>query len=233
MIQTIEGYGQLIGIVKSALASQDRLAASQRKLEDQLINAQTELLDMLDAQRLLATVSDDNTERTLNFITGMVNKVLAEIFKTDIPQITLTKKLYAGSKPHVNVELIDGSGNTLDMSVQSGIGLTQVVSFMFAICLIEIRKGRRLIVMDERLNGLHREAKRILSEVIRIFSEGGFQFVFVEYGLNNLGKMYNVEKRGTSSMFRPVDNSEDYNDDVVFLDGAVDLSILEEGYIED
>lgn len=227
------GYAQQIGIVRSALANKSRLAKQEEKLGKQLYDAQLEFVDMLDAQKLLATVSDDNTEKTLSFITGMVNKVLAEIFKSDIPRISLTKKLYGGSRPHINVELIDGSGNTLDMGIQSGVGLTQVVSFMYAICLIEIRKGRRLLIMDERLNGLHKEAKRILAEVIRIFSEGGFQFIFVEYGLNGLGKMYNVEKRGDSSLFRAMDDGVEYTDEMVFLDGKVDLSVLDAGYVEE
>ena len=233
MVECTDWYGQQIGVVRKALADRSRLEASETKLSEQLYQSQLELVNMLDAQKLLSTVSDDNTEKTLSFITGMVNKVLAEIFKSDIPRITLTKKLYAGSRPHVLVELINGSGNTLDMSIQSGVGLTQVVSFMYAICLIEIRKGRRLLIMDERLNGLHKEAKRILSEVINIFAEGGFQFIFVEYGLNKLGKMYNVEKRGDSSIIRAIDVDEDYTDETVFLDGAVDLSLVDEGYVED
>lgn len=233
MVECTDWYGQQIGVVRKALADRSRLEASEAKLSEQLYQSQLELVNMLDAQKLLSTVSDDNTEKTLSFITGMVNKVLAEIFKSDIPRITLTKKLYAGSRPHVLVELINGSGNTLDMSIQSGVGLTQVVSFMYAICLIEIRKGRRLLIMDERLNGLHKEAKRILSEVIKIFAEGGFQFIFVEYGLNKLGKMYNVEKRGDSSIIRAIDVDEDYTDETVFLDGAVDLSLVDEGYVED
>lgn len=233
MVECTDWYGQQIGVVRKALADRSRLEASESKLSEQLYQSQLELVNMLDAQKLLATVSDDNTEKTLSFITGMVNKVLAEIFKSDIPRITLTKKLYAGSRPHVLVELINGSGNTLDMSIQSGVGLTQVVSFMYAICLIEIRKGRRLLIMDERLNGLHKEAKRILAEVIKIFAEGGFQFIFVEYGLNKLGKMYNVEKRGDSSIIRAIDVDEDYTDETVFLDGAVDLSLVDEGYVED
>lgn len=233
MVECTDWYGQQIGVVRKALADRSRLEASEAKLSEQLYQSQLELVNMLDAQKLLATVSDDNTEKTLSFITGMVNKVLAEIFKSDIPRITLTKKLYAGSRPHVLVELINGSGNTLDMSIQSGVGLTQVVSFMYAICLIEIRKGRRLLIMDERLNGLHKEAKRILAEVIKIFAEGGFQFIFVEYGLNKLGKMYNVEKRGDSSIIRAIDVDEDYTDETVFLDGAVDLSLVDEGYVED
>ena len=220
-------YSSQIGVVKRALSDKERLKNRQNTLNNELVTSQAKYLNMLDAQKLLSTISDDNTSKTLDFITGMVNKVLSEMFTTDTPRIILTKKLYAGCKPHINVELIDGSGNSLDMALQSGTGISQVVSFMFAICLIEIRKGRRVLVMDERLNGLHKEAKRILSKVIEIFAKGGFQFIFVEYGLNNIGKIYNVEKRGDESRIVSLDSSQEYTDDTVFIDG-VDLSLLEE-----
>ena len=117
------------------------------------------------------------------------------------------------------------------MALQSGTGLSQVVSFMFAICLIEIRKGRRLLILDERLNGLHKEAKRILSKVIEIFAEGGFQFIFVEYGLNNIGKIYNVEHRGNESKIVSLEKGQEYTDDTVFL-SDVDLSVLDDSVEE-
>lgn len=226
-------YGGSIAIVKSRLADRDRLAKKETQLTQQLIEAQKEYVNLLDAQKLLSTVSDDNTEKTLSFITGMVNKVLAEMFKTDTPHIKITRKLYAGSKPHIIVELVDGAGNTLDMKIQSGVGLTQVVSFMYAICLIEIRKGRRILIMDERLNGLHKEAKRILIEVIKIFAKGGFQFIFVEYGLNDIGKLYNVEKHGEDSVLRVVGEDEKYTDETVYVGGDVDLSLLDKDYIDE
>ena len=226
-------YGGSIAIVKSHLADRDRLAKKETQLTQQLIEAQKEYVNLLDAQKLLSTVSDDNTEKTLSFITGMVNKVLAEMFKTDTPHIKITRKLYAGSKPHIIVELVDGAGNTLDMKIQSGVGLTQVVSFMYAICLIEIRKGRRILIMDERLNGLHKEAKRILIEVIKIFAKGGFQFIFVEYGLNDIGKLYNVEKHGEDSVLRVVGEDEKYTDETVYVGEAVDLSLLDKDYIDE
>lgn len=226
-------YGGSIAIVKSRLADRDRLARKETQLTQQLIEAQKEYVNLLDAQKLLSTVSDDNTEKTLSFITGMVNKVLAEMFKTDTPHIKITRKLYAGSKPHIIVELVDGAGNTLDMKIQSGVGLTQVVSFMYAICLIEIRKGRRILIMDERLNGLHKEAKRILIEVIKIFAKGGFQFIFVEYGLNDIGKLYNVEKHGEDSVLRVVGEDEKYTDETVYVGEDVDLSLLDKDYIDE
>lgn len=218
-------YSEEIGAVKQALSNRRKLESRKRKLTNDLYNAQKEYVDMIDAQKVLSTVSDDNTEKTLDFITSMVNKVLSEIFTTDTPRISLQRKLYAGSKPHIIVELHDGHNNVLDMSLQSGVGLSQVVSFMYAICLIEIRKGRRLLILDERLNGLHKEAKRIITEVIKIFASGGFQFIFVEYGLNDLGKVYNVEKRGEESTVVSLDGA-DYDETKVYV-GDVDLSLLD------
>lgn len=224
-------YASSIGMVKKAIADKKRLEQREITLKDNLYSSQKDYMDMLDAQKLLSVISDDNTTRTLDFITGMVNKVLSEMFPVDTPRINLIKKLY-DFRPHIVVELIDGSGNSLDMALQSGTGISQVVSFMYAICLIEIRKGRRFLIMDERLNGLHAEAKRVISEVIKIFAKGGFQFIFVEYGLNNIGKIYNVEKLGDESRVVSLENGQEYDDKMVYLSDDVDLSVLEEDSTE-
>ena len=218
-------YATNIGMVKRALADKKRLLARKENIKSELTSSMNLYMNMVDAQKLLSVISDENTVKTLDFITGMVNKVLSEMFTTDVPRIKITKKLYASSKPHINVELIDGSGNSLDMALQSGTGISQVVSFIYAVCLIEIRKGRRLLIMDERINGLHAEAKRIISEIIKIFAKGGFQFIFVEYGLNNIGKIYNVEKLGDESRVVSLEKGQEYNDTMVYL-GDVDLSLL-------
>ena len=118
------------------------------------------------------------------------------------------------------------------MSIQSGTGLRQIISVLFVICLIEVRKGRSLLILDERLSGLHKEAKRILSEIIKIFAEGGFQFIFVEYALNDLGKLYSVEKPGNEARVYPLDGVE-YHDEDVFLFTDVDLSLLDAGYVDE
>lgn len=194
-------------------ASLEAKLASERK---QLLENQEIYVDLLQAQQLLTTVSDDNTESTLTFITSVINKALAEVFKGDARKIELKKKLYAGNKPHINIELTNSEGNTIDLAMQSGTGLQQIVSVLFTICLIEIRKGRRFLILDEKLSGLHKSAKRIMSEILQIFTEGGFQFIFVEYSLNDFGKIYNVEKPGMVSKIYDLEG-EDYDDTSVFL----------------
>ena len=223
-------YSTIIGSLKKDLANKRNLTRKRENLLKSLQESQDEYVHMLDAQKLLSAVSEENTEQTLSFITGMVNKVLSEIFPNSTRRIILKKKLYAGSKPHINVLLVNGLGDELDLDLQEGDGIKQIISVMYVICLIEIRNGRRLLILDERLNGLHARAKQVLAEIIKIFAEGGFQFIFVEYSLNSIGKIYNIETRGDSST--PVYVEGNYSDDLVYVEDA-DLSILDKDYVDD
>lgn len=220
-------YSTVIGSLRKDLGNKKNLLKKREHLLNSLKESQSTYVRMINAQKLLSSVSDDNTEQTLSFITGMVNKVLAEIFPNSVRRIQLNKKLYAGSKPHINVVLVNGDGIELELDLQEGDGIKQIVSIMYVICLIEIRKGRRLLILDERLNGLHARAKKVLAEILKIFSEGGFQFIFVEYSLNDLGKIYNIENRNGKSV--PVFVEGGYSDDLVYLD-EVDLSVLDKDY---
>lgn len=225
-------YANVLASLNRDLKDKEKYEKRVLKGREELEKAQQDYVNLLNAQKLLSTVSDDNTEATLLFVSGVINKALAEIFKGDTRRIYLSNKLYGGYKPHIVVELENSKGERLDMSIQNGTGLKQIISVLFVICLIEVRKGRRLLILDERLSGLHSEAKRILSEILNIFAEGGFQFIFVEYNLNTLGKLYNVEKPGNEAKVYALDGM-DYSNDDVFLFSDVDLSLLEEDYVED
>jgi predicted ATPase len=149
---------------------------------------------MLEAQQLLSTVSNNNTNAVLDYITGVINKALSELFPYDTRRIYLEKSLHAGQKAHIKVKVETSDGKERDLTLQSGTGLRQIISFLFVISLIEIRKGRRILLMDELLSGLHPEAKRVVMDIVQIFAEEGFQFVMVEYGVDDVGKIYLVEK---------------------------------------
>lgn len=225
-------YSDILASLRKDLKDKNRLEKQIKEKKEALVKAQKDYVNLLNAQKLLSTVSDDNTEATLLFVSGVINKALAEIFKGDTRRIFLNKKLYGGSKPHIVVELENGKGERLDMSIQSGTGLRQIISILYVICLIEVRKGRRLLISDERLSGLHSEAKRILSEIINIFAEEGFQFIFVEYNLNTIGKLYNVEKPNDEAKVYALEGVE-YNNEDVFLFSDVDLTLLDDNYVED
>lgn len=204
--------------------SQDILVIEQQYLQAQAIKKKidtlTEKLEdmnnhyvvMLEAQQLLTTVSDANTTAVLDYITGIINKTLGELFPHDSRRIYLEKTMYQGKYAHINIKLTGTNGKTRDLQLQSGTGLRQVISFLFVLSLIEIRKGRRLLIADELLSGLHPEAKRVVSDIIQIFAEEGFQFAFVEYGINDLGRIYLVEKPSSVATVTPMDGV--YNNEV-------------------
>ena len=204
-----------------------RIDALVKKLEDM----NNKYVVMIEAQQLLTTVSDTNTRAVLDYITGIINKTLGELFPHDSRRIYLEKTMYQGQHAHINIKLTGTGGRVRDIHLQSGTGLRQVISFLFVISLIEVRKGRRLFIADELLSGLHPEAKRIVCDIIEIFAEEGFQFVFVEYGVNHLGRIYIVEKPGEVATVTPVDGV--YNNEVFIFNRPpeeVDLTIrVEEG----
>lgn len=195
-------------------------------LTAKLSDMNTKYVNMLEAQQLLTTVSDANTTAVLDYITGVINKTLGELFPHDSRRIYLEKTMYQGQHAHINIKLTGTNGKVRDLTLQSGTGLRQVISFLFVISLIEIRKGRRLLIADELLSGLHPEAKRVVTDIIQIFAEEGFQFAFVEYGVNNLGKIYLVEKPSDVATVTPMDGV--YNNEVFVFNRPpedVDLTI--------
>lgn len=195
-------------------------------LTTKLNDMNIQYVNMIEAQQLLTTVSDANTTAVLDYITGIINKTLGELFPHDSRRIYLEKTMYQGQHAHINIKLTGTNGKTRDLTLQSGTGLRQVISFLFVLSLIEIRKGRRLLIADELLSGLHPEAKRIVTDIIRIFAEEGFEFAFVEYGVNDLGKVYLVEKPGAVATVTPMDG--EYNNEVFVFNRPpeeVDLSL--------
>ena len=199
-----------------------------QKMEAQVSEMQAQHLVMLEAQQLLATVSDQTATAVLDYVTSIVNKTLGELFPHDSRKVHLERVLYRGQHAHIYIKLSGTGGRTRDLELQTGTGLRQVISFLFVLSLLEIRKGRRLLIMDEILSGLHPEAKRIIMEIITMFADDGFQFVMVEYGANKTGKIYLVEKPDAVATCTALD--KDYNDEVFVFNRPpedVDLSYRE------
>lgn len=216
---------EIIMIEQSYKQAQD-IKANIDVLTTKLNDMNIQYVNMVEAQQLLTTVSDANTTAVLDYITGIINKTLGELFPHDSRRIYLEKTMYQGQHAHINIKLTGTNGKTRDLTLQSGTGLRQVISFLFVLSLIEIRKGRRLLIADELLSGLHPEAKRITTDIIKIFAEEGFQFAFVEYGVNDLGKVYLVEKPGAVATVTPMDGI--YNNEVFVFNRPpeeVDLSL--------
>lgn len=222
-------YTERIIAIRQRYNNAQNIKSQIDNLLDRVKDMNSEYAVMLEAQQLLATISDSNTTAVLDYMTGVINKALSEIFTHDTRRIFLEKKLHNGQYAHINVRLEAHNGAVRDMVLQSGTGLRQIVSFLFLISTIEIRKGRRILLMDELLNGLHPNAKRIIMDIIQIFAEEGFQFIFVEYGVDDVGKIYLVEKPNETATVTPL-GSKKYENEVFLFNRPVeevDLSVKE------
>lgn len=152
---------------------------------------------MVKAATILSSVSEDCTNQVLKAITDVINKSLGVLFPDDPKTIEIAHSIYRETHPQYTLVLRTQNGVARAFN-QSGTGLAQVISFLFTACLIDARKGRNIMVMDELLNGLHPSAKGIVRDIMLALStrpHDPFQFVIVEYGVD-IGKQYEVRKSG-------------------------------------
>jgi hypothetical protein len=226
-----------MGIYKTSILSLKRDLQDKERLLNRLSERRSEVKEkeeeynnLVDASKLIATVADKQSMDTLDYITSVINKTLGELFKSDTRRIYLKKQMHAGRYAHLKVLLTDAEGVEYDMLLQSGTGLRQVISFLFCLCLIQISGGRKVFIQDELLGGTHGAAKEVLKQIIRIFAKD-FQFIMIEYGFDDIGKIYNVEKPGKTSYVYDLDG-EDYDARSVYIfsnaEGNVDLKEVEE-----
>ena len=194
---------------ETKLDTKEKIRLQLEEVTKELEEKGQTLEDMIRAATILGNVADENTQSVLTKITGIINSALAEMFMEDKRRISITQTMYRNVYPHFVVELETEEGIKRSFK-QSGTGLAQVISFLFTVCLIDARKGRQLVVMDELLNGLHPDAKIIIKNLIKVLSNN-FQFVIVEYGVD-IGKQYEVVKTNAVADVIPYQGEAYYKD---------------------
>lgn len=223
-------YNALLATMREQKRSRDQMVSALIRNHKQLEKAIEEFNTLQDAQQVLTTVSEENTTAVLDFVTEVINRTLGEIFKGDRREIKLKKSVRSGKYVHINVDLVTSEGISRSLTLQSGTGLRQIVSFLYILSLIEVRKDRRLVMMDEILSGLHSQAKGVITEIISLFADSGFQFIMVEYGIDDLGKIYNVEKPGPVARVYSLGEDQEYTGEMyMFTEGFEELELSNSG----
>lgn len=208
-------YTSLVRSLRSDLVAKERLESSLEDKRSKIKEKEELYNDLVEASKVIAAVAEKSSMETLDYITGIINRTLGELFKSDTRRIYLEKHLHAGRYAHLKVILTDAEARTYSLKLQSGTGLRQVISFLFCLCLIQISGGRKVFIQDEILGGTHGAAKEVISRIIEIFAKE-FQFIMVEYGFDNIGKIYNVEKVGNESKLYEIDKGS-YDSKAIFL----------------
>lgn len=159
-----------------------------------------QIAEELDKQRracmLISQLSDNTMMEMLNSIKDVINKAMGVIFKDNIRSIDIVPELYKNEYPHFIVKLYTANGTERSFR-QNGAGLSQIVSFLATICMIDAKGCRKVLVMDEILNGVHPEALECIYTIMKSV-EDRFQFVCVEYGFD-IGKQILVENKNDTA----------------------------------
>jgi len=193
--------------LKTALQAQEfrkqqveRLKERAAESEDKAQELEQEQMVVEKALRLIIEAGDLIAEDSYRFIMRSVNSLLEKMFTDCTRQIRLTQKM-VGKNPTLSVEVI-ADGEARDLAESSGHGIAQIVSLVCVICLIVLNGSRRIVVLDEVLNGVAVQNRPALSEALWAFTEIGFQFLICDHAFIPDGaKVYHfVNNDGTSSI---------------------------------
>lgn len=215
-----------VDILKTALRKQEfrkeqvaRLQELAKEAEARVESLEKEQILVEKALRAIVEAGDVVAEESYRFVMRSVNSVLDKMFMDCDRKIRLTQKM-VGKNPQLSVEVI-ADGVVRDLS-ESGHGIAQIISFICIMCLIVLNGSRRLMVLDEVLNGVAKQNHQALSEVMWAFAEKGFQFIVSDHAFTPTGaKVYHiVNKGGVSSVDR------------VYFAGEYDSPVADEAQAE-
>lgn len=152
------------------------------------------------AKHGLHKVQDQVGVEVRELVTDILNKILENLF----PNETLTVSLVANDeKPtktrakkqatavasavykRLDLEIAGADGEPMNVAVQVGSGLQDLISFLYRVSLISVGTGRNLLVSDELLHGLNVNRFKDIAEIVHLFADTeDFQFIFIEHGFD-------------------------------------------------
>lgn len=176
--------------IKNKKYFEDNIKHVDKILEDANIEHQI----YLDAIEVLRQVSDQSVVESYEFISNSVNTALSRVFKHE-RRIKL-QEFNIGQNPQLAIKLFVQGDRERSLKLNTGRGLTNIVSLLSILCIIVITGSRRIFVMDEVISGLSARSLEIISDIMWNFTEIGFQFIVNEHGFVPEGaKVYYLENQ--------------------------------------
>ena len=191
-------FSERVLSVSNERQQQQKMISKIRELVVEFNKGTKELNELINASRILVTVTDINTKKVTSFIESVINKALMEMYPSGEYYIQVQQKIKRNNNS-IEVFLYDNDnqkGEALDLNEQAGDGISRIIAFLFSLSLIELCGYRKFVSLDEVLTGFHSDSLQIVKNIIEIFNDGGFQFIACEYDINDMGVLYEGRKVG-------------------------------------
>lgn len=191
-------FSERVLSVSNERQQQQKMISKIRELVVEFNKGTKELNELINASRILVTVTDINTKKVTSFIESVINKALMEMYPSGEYYIQVQQKIKRNNNS-IEVFLYDNDnqkGEALDLNEQAGDGISRIIAFLFSLSLIELCGYRKFVSLDEVLTGFHSDSLQIVKNIIEIFKDGGFQFIACEYDINDMGVLYEGRKVG-------------------------------------
>lgn len=179
------------------------------------------------AKQGLHKVQEQTGVEVREFVTDVINKAIQNLFPKENLRISIvandekpakTRARKTSSAPamvykRLDLEIAGADGEPMNVAIQVGSGLQDLISFLYRVALISVSSGRKLLVSDELLHGLAVDRFKDIVGILDLFTEEGFQFIIIEHGLDpslwggNARVLETVRSNGCSSL---VDVTEEY-----------------------
>lgn len=187
----------------------EELRSSIEATEEGIIRLEEEKVEIGKALDLIVKSGDEVAKGSYDLVEQSVNSLLHKMFRESRHDIAIdlgaTRNI-----PTLEIALtVNGVTRTLDDT--SGRGLSQALSLVSLLCIILLDGSRRLLVLDEVLTGVSVENKPIITELLKAFTDIGYQFIICEHNFIPDGaRVYELKNvKGDSSIVRKYIQGED------------------------
>lgn len=158
-----------------------------------------------DVSFVLAQANTEQQEEVLGHIKNLMNATLLRFFPESTYDVEFVRTTHGESNTHLSLQLYEtkrGDRFPLDFNSQMGDGISQVIGFMFTLCVIEIVGARPIVIFDEVLKGVHPKIRPLITELIEAFAKKGMQFFMVDYDYypENINGIVKDASTGNSSL---------------------------------